>query len=201
MLVKSNLLDKDQPRRPAAVVMGASAGGIEPLLTVLRSLPANYNLPMIVVVHLPAAGKDRLVDVFQAHVAIPVRQAQDKAPVEAGVLYFAGPGYHLSIESDLKFSLSDETPVHFSRPSIDIMMRSAADAYRQHLVGILLSGASQDGAAGLAAIHHAGGMTVVQDPLEAQFPAMPQAALNLCPEHDVLKTNDIQLLLMQLGSH
>lgn len=191
----------NQPLEPkAAIVVGASAGGVEPLLQLFQGLPERFSIPIVVVVHLPEAGEPKLVEVFQDKVRMPVRQAQDKEPVEAGVLYFAGAAYHLSIEENRCFSLSDETPLHFARPSIDVLMQSAADAYGSELAGFILSGASRDGATGLASIKREGGLTVVQDPKEAKFPVMPQAAIDECEPDFVLTTDKMCELILKLDN-
>ena len=162
-----------------ALVIGASAGGIDALLRLLPCLPVPLDFPVVALLHLPDDRDSRLADVFQQHLAVPVRQADDKASVAAGTVFFAPPGYHLSIESDRSFSLSQEDPVHFSRPAIDILMSSAADVYGRALAGVLLTGASADGAAGMAAIGAAGGLAIVQDPLDADISTMPAAAIRL----------------------
>ena len=183
-----------------AAVIGASAGGVDALLTLLSDLPAGWRLPIVVVIHLPDQHDSRLAEVFAQRLSIEVREAEDKLPIEDGALYFAPSGYHLSIESDLCFSLSCEPPVLFSRPAIDILMSSAADAYGPALIGILLTGANEDGAAGLLQIHEAGGLTIVQDPDEALAPMMPLSALALhVPDH-ILALREIRALLMQLDS-
>lgn len=183
-----------------AVVMGASAGGIDALIVLLRGLPATWRLPVVVVVHLPETHESRLAEVFQHRLPIPVREAEDKAPVRPGTLYFAPPAYHLSIERNRMFSLSCEPPVRWSRPSIDILMGSAADAYGERLAGFLLTGANDDGAAGLLQIHDAGGLTAVQSPLEAQVDTMPRAAIaRHAPDH-VLPLQALRALLLQLDT-
>lgn len=181
-----------------AVVVGASAGGVEALLTVFSDLPAGYGLPLICVLHLPESRDSLLADLFSRRLALRVKEAQDKEDLSPGTLYFAPPGYHLSIESDRSFSLSREEPLHYSRPSIDVLFESAADSFQERLVGILLTGANQDGAAGLASIKRAGGLTIVQDPLEAQVSTMPEAALAThVPDH-ILPLRGIRALLAQL---
>ena len=125
-------------------------------------------------------------------------QAEDKGSLRPGTIYFAPPGYHLSIENERAFSLSQEDPVHFSRPAIDILMASAADAYGARLCGILLTGARADGAAGMARISAAGGFTVVQDPDEAEMPTMPAAAIKLRAPNLILPLRDIRSLLANL---
>ncbi|WP_040262937.1 chemotaxis protein CheB [Pseudomonas massiliensis] len=167
-----------------AVVLGASAGGVEALLTVFGYLPQGFGLPLIAVLHLPERRPSELSLVLERRLGRPVREAQDKAGIERGIIYVASPSYHLSIEQDLSFSLSQEPPVNFSRPSIDLLFESAADAYGPRLTGVLMTGASQDGAAGLLAIQRAGGCTLVQDPREARVATMPESALALMqPDH------------------
>ncbi|RYF72094.1 MAG: chemotaxis protein CheB, partial [Comamonadaceae bacterium] len=102
-----------------AVVIGASAGGVEALITLLADLPAGWRLPIVAVLHLPEGHQSRLPDVFRHRLAIDVREAEDKSPVRPATLYFAAAGYHLSIELDRSFSLSCEPPLHYSRPAID----------------------------------------------------------------------------------
>ncbi len=181
-----------------ALVIGASAGGIDALLRILPGLPAPPPYPVVVLLHLPDDRDSRLAEVFQQHLPMPVVQAQDKAQLVPGTIYFAPPGYHLSIETEGCFSLSQEEPVHFSRPAIDILMTSAADAYGAGLCGMLLTGASCDGAAGMAAIGVAGGLTIVQDPAEADISTMPAAAIRLRAPSLVLPLSEIRTRLATL---
>lgn len=190
----------EKENKIAAIVIGASAGGVDALLKILGGLPEHYRLPIFVVLHMRDDRESRLSEVFQQHVAVPVRQAKDKEGIEAGVLYFAGPGYHLSLENDYSFSLSGEDAVHYSRPAIDILMSSAADVYGSTLAGFLLTGANQDGAEGLAAIQQAGGLTIVQDPLEAQIDVMPKAAIARNQPDLILTLREMHTLLMKLGT-
>lgn len=181
-----------------AVVLGASAGGIDALTVLLNDLPATWQLPMAVVLHLPEDHESHLAEIFAQRMPIPVHEAADKMPLAAGSLYFAPPGYHLSIERERRFSLSCEPPVLFSRPSIDVLMGSAADAYGSAVAGFLLTGANDDGAEGLNRIHLAGGLTAVQEPKEAQIPTMPQAAIARHVPDYVLPLRDLRALLLQL---
>ncbi|MGE8405568.1 MAG: chemotaxis protein CheB [Pseudomonas sp.] len=184
--------------RPEAIVMGASAGGVSALLSVLAPLPADFAIPVICVLHLPDDHDSQLAEVFTRKLRRPVREARDKERLEAGMIYVAGPGYHLSLEHDRSLSLSQEERVHFSRPSIDILFESAADACGPALVGVLLTGANEDGAAGLACIRERGGMTIVQDPAQAQVSIMPAAALALHRPDHILPLNGIGHLLAKL---
>jgi len=187
------------PRALAAIVIGASAGGVHALLEILGKLPAGFSLPLIVALHLPEDRKSQLATIFQHRLSIPVREAADKEVIVPGTLYFAGPGYHLSVEMDRSFSLSCEAPVNHARPSIDFLMESAADAYGPALAGILLTGANDDGAAGLARIGELGGLTIVQDPVQAEARAMPEAALRRMQPDHVLSLGAIHTLLLELG--
>ncbi|TFF42497.1 chemotaxis protein CheB [Pseudomonas sp. RIT623] len=181
-----------------AIVIGASAGGVAALFSVLGALPAGFSVPVLCVLHLPDDRHSQLAEVLQRRLRRPVREAQDKAAIEPGLIYVAGPGYHLSVERDLSFSLSQEEPVHFSRPAIDLLFESAADAYGPALLGVLLTGANEDGARGLLRIRQSGGRTVVQDPRDAQVALMPEAALALhCPDH-ILPLSGIGQLLATL---
>jgi two-component system chemotaxis response regulator CheB len=185
-------------RAVEAIAIGASAGGIRALLTLFSGLPATFRLPLFVVIHLPPGRDSKLSELFQERLQIPVRLAADKEPVAPGTLFFAGPDYHLSIEKGRTFSLSGEEPVNYSRPSIDLLMESAADVYGAGLVGILLTGANFDGAAGLARIKQLGGLTVVQDPAEAEAPTMPKAAIRKTRPDFILNLCNIQSLLLKL---
>jgi two-component system chemotaxis response regulator CheB len=188
-------------RKIDAVVIGGSAGGLDALLRILSGLPAGYSLPLVALLHLPGDGESRLAEVLGARVAIPVREAADKERIEAGTLYVASGGYHLLVEQDYSFALSCEAPVHYSRPSIDVLMESAADAWGPRLTGILLTGANDDGADGLARIGERGGMTVVQDPAEAAIPTMPRAAIERRAPDLILSLDKIRALLIELDKH
>ncbi|WP_422420280.1 chemotaxis protein CheB [Pseudomonas sp. GZD-222] len=162
-----------------AITVGASAGGVSALLSLFHALPLDFRIPIVCVLHLPDNRHSQLAQVFKRRLGRPVCEAQDKQTVAPGMIYFAGPGYHLSVELDRSFSLSQEERVHFSRPSIDILFESAADAYGPALVGVLLTGANEDGARGLVCIKQAGGHTIVQEPREAHVATMPNAAIAL----------------------
>ena len=186
------------PRPVEAVVIGASAGGVEALLTIFSELKPGFRLPIIVVLHLPEERRSQLAEVFARRLPLAVREVQDKQPIVPGTLYFAGPGYHVSIEQDHSFSLSQEEPVHYSRPAIDYLFESAADVYQQRLAAILLTGANRDGAQGLSVVQQSGGLTIVQDPDEAQVATMPRAALNLFQPDCILPLRGIGRLLVEL---
>lgn len=183
-----------------ALVIGASAGGVEALLQLLGNLPPDYRLPVVCLLHVPDRNDSLLADLLARRLTLPAKEAEDKECLRAGVVYVAPAGYHLSIETDRSFSLSREEPRHFSRPSIDILFESAADAYGERLAGALLTGANEDGAAGLLAIQRAGGLTLVQEPADAQVPTMPEAALALLQPDFLLPIDAMRVLLTELDT-
>lgn len=188
---------------PDAVVIGGSAGGIEALNVLLPMLPAAFRPALIVVLHLRPDTPSLLPQLFSLRCALPVCEAEDKMPVRHGHLYLAPPDYHLLVERDSRhggaysgshvgtpvgnlgseraegvhFALSVDPPERFSRPSIDVLFESAAHAWREALLGILLSGANDDGARGLETIRHCGGRTWVQAPDTASAETMPAEAI------------------------
>jgi two-component system, chemotaxis family, protein-glutamate methylesterase/glutaminase len=181
--------------RVDAVVIGASAGGVEALGALLPALPAAFRPSLFIVLHLPRERPSLLVEIFERRCALPVREAEDKEPIEPGTVYFAPPDYHMLLEKGRQIALSADAPVHYSRPSIDVLFESAADAYGERLLGIILTGANEDGAAGLHAIHQAGGITIVQQPDSAKVPLMVVSALQRGPADFVLSLQEIAELL------
>ena len=168
---------RQRPQAPfKAIVIGGSAGSIEVLGVLLAALPASLRAAVLVVLHLPRERPSLLCKIFQRRCALPLREAQDKEPIESGTLYFAPPDYHMLVDTGPALALSVDPPVHYTRPSIDVLFESAADAYRHQLIGIVLSGANQDGARGLAAVHAQGGLCLVQEPASAAMRTMPEAA-------------------------
>jgi two-component system, chemotaxis family, protein-glutamate methylesterase/glutaminase len=181
-----------------AIVIGGSAGVLEVLRIVLAALPANLAIPVMVVVHLPARSNMTVYQTLQTVTDLPMRQADDKEPLQRGTIYFASPGYHLLVEQDRCAAHSLDEPVYFSRPSIDVLFDSASEVYGRALLGILLTGASPDGAEGLLCIHKAGGITIVQAPESCEADVMPQAALALFQPDFVLHPPAIATLLSTL---
>lgn len=182
-----------------AVVVGASAGGIEAMKELFGALPSDYPLPVICVLHMPDNHDSHLAEVFQQWTGMRVQEAEDKETIRQGSLYFAPAGYHLLIEPDQSFSLSCELPVNYSRPSIDLLMQTAASAYGPGLLGILLTGANVDGAQGMRSIHQHGGITIVQEPAEAKSVTMPQEAIRLQTPDLIRRLSEIRYLLQRLG--
>jgi len=185
---------------PGMVVIGASAGAVQALLALLPQLPAGFPLPVLVVVHVPADRDNVLVSLLQAKCRIAVKEAEDKEPIAGGVVYFAPSDYHLLVEGDLTLALSTDEPINYSRPAIDVLFESAADACGEGLVGIILTGANHDGAAGLKAVADAGGVAIVQDSKEAYATAMPDAARQASPTARIMNLDAIASYLSSLGT-
>ena len=186
--------------RVDAVVIGASAGGIEALTALLPALSPGLQPPVFIVLHLPRDKPSVLVEIFERKCAVPVREAEDKETVAPGTVYFAPADYHLLLDRGPQMSLSADDPVHHSRPSIDVLFESAAEIYGARLLGIILTGANEDGASGLAAVHDAGGVTVVQSPQTARAPHMVLSALKLRPADWVLPPDEIAEMLRTLNA-
>lgn len=189
--------------RIEAIVMGGSSGALEALSILLPALPARCALPVAIVIHLPPARPSHLAQVLAARTVLPVREVEDKEPIAAGTVYVAPPNYHLLVERNKTFALSADEAVHFSRPAIDVLFESAADAYGDRLAGIVLTGASADGARGLWAVKRRGGIAIVQTPSGAVAPQMPRAALSIVDADHVLALRELAALLGRLatGAH
>lgn len=183
---------------PQAIVVGASAGALEALSVILPPLPESFPLPIFVVVHVPPDRRSIMAELFRIKCRLAVEEAEDKEPIEGGTIYFAPPDYHLLVETDGTLSLSSDEPVLFSRPSIDVLFESAADAYGSGLVAIVLTGANRDGAAGLSRVVAAGGTAIVQDPGSAFASAMPEAAIQTCPGAKVMSLAAIAQYLAEV---
>ncbi|WP_127092192.1 chemotaxis protein CheB [Aquabacter cavernae] len=159
------------------IVIGSSAGGPQALHDLLPLLKPGLAAPLIIVSHVGENMGDLLTEGLARTCTLPVRIAAERMPVEPGVVHVAPSGYHLLIEPDRRFAYSVDERIRFSRPSIDVLFVSAAEVYRDELVGVVLSGANADGAEGLRTIRRLGGLALVQDPNEAIVPTMPLAAI------------------------
>jgi two-component system, chemotaxis family, protein-glutamate methylesterase/glutaminase len=178
-------------------VVGSSAGGLRAVSTLLSGIPADFAAAVVVAQHRSVASSDALARLLQASSPLPVREAEDKDPLTPGQVYLAPPDYHLLVDRNA-LSLSVTDRVQYSRPSIDVLFESAADSYGSHVVAVVLTGANADGAKGLARVHAAGGVTVVQDPETAESAAMPQAALATGAADKVLPLSEIATFLVHL---
>lgn len=182
-----------------AIVIGASSGGVETLMALLPALPASLEAVVMVVLHLPRDRHSLLPGLFGPRCALPVTEPNDKDPLVPGTIYVAPPDYHFLVGENRAVVLTVDEPVNFSRPSIDRLFESAADVYGEALLGVVLTGANTDGAAGLAAVHEAGGLALVQRPADAKTPVMPEAALKACPGAAQFTVAELTRLFAQLG--
>jgi two-component system, chemotaxis family, protein-glutamate methylesterase/glutaminase len=181
-----------------AIVIGSSAGGLNALTTIFEKLPVNYPLPIVVVQHRAHEQEGLLEEVLQSKCKIAIKQADEKESIGQGCIYIAPPGYHLLIEKDFTFSLSADAHVNYSRPSIDILFETAAEAYKETLIGLILTGANTDGATGMLSIKNYGGFTIAQDPKEAFSSQMPKACIANGSINVILNLQGIQKFFMHL---
>jgi two-component system chemotaxis response regulator CheB len=182
------------------VVIGASLGGLEAVSTVLAALPPGFLLPVVIAQHRATAPADGdLQAIWQRHTALSVCEAEDKSPIVPGHVYVAPADYHLMIEARDLFALSTEGPVRSARPSIDVLFETAAEAYGEGVIGVILTGASADGSQGIRAIRARGGCALVQDPSAAECDVMPRAALAATSVNHVLGLRELGRLLGALG--
>jgi two-component system chemotaxis response regulator CheB len=181
-----------------AVMIGGSAGSFQVVSKILNTLPANFPLPVFLCLHRLKHIRSGFVEALSIKSNIPVIEPNDKEAVKPGRAYLAPANYHMFIELGNRIALSTEEQVNHSRPSIDLSFITAAQAYREGLIGIILSGANKDGAMGIKKIHDLKGLTIVQDPLDCQVKTMTDAAINITPVDYVLKTNGIIDFLLKL---
>ncbi len=181
-----------------AIVIGASAGGVHALLQVLPALPADFPAPILVVIHVPPRRENAIVSLLSEKCRLIVKEAEDKEPIVPGTIYLGPPDYHLLVEDDGRIALSSDDAVNHSRPAIDVLFETAADAFGPQLAGIVLTGANHDGAKGLRAISDAGGTAIVQAPATAEVSYMPQAALAASPAARSITLNDMPAALMEM---
>lgn len=177
--------------RPGIVAIGASLGGLQAVSRLLAGLPAGLPVPVVVVQHRGAGPDQGLVALLQGHTGLTVVEGEDKTLLAPGTVYIAASDYHLLVEAPGAIALSTEAPVRFARPSIDVLFETVADAYGAAAVAVLLTGASADGAAGLARIKARGGRAIVQDPATAECATMPAAGIAAAPVDDILALDRI----------
>ncbi|MDF3029778.1 MAG: glutamate methylesterase [Moraxellaceae bacterium] len=172
-------------------VIGASWGGVDVLMQLVKALPRDWQLPLVIVQHQHPNSGTALQRILRKLTSLEVRDVEDKDMIEPGHIYIAPANYHLMVENDRSFSLSIMAPVNYSRPSIDVTFDSLARVFQQRCIGIILTGANDDGAEGLRRIKAEGGYTLAQDPKTAEAPAMPQAAIATGAVDEVLPPAEI----------
>jgi len=181
------------------IVIGGSAGSLDVLLHVIPKLKVDFHIPIVLVLHRMNSYDSMLTELIATKTTLKVKEVEDKEPIKAGNIYIAPADYHLLIEKDRMFSLDFSEKVNFSRPSIDITFASAADAFGERALGILLSGANADGVDGMQAIKNADGLAVVQDPKTAEVSFMPAQAILNIEVDKILKIEEIPDFLNSLA--
>ncbi len=181
------------------IIIGGSAGSFQVVTKILSKLPANFNIPIVLALHRLKHVRHGFVEALSIKSVLPVVEPLDKEGLKPGKVYLAPANYHLYVELAGKFALSTEEPVNHSRPAIDLSFMTGAYSYKEKTIGIILSGANKDGAMGLKKVKDWGGLTIVQDPAEAQMPTMPKAALDMAGQVDhILKVDEIIKFLNSL---
>jgi two-component system chemotaxis response regulator CheB len=182
------------------VVIGGSTGGFNALASLIGMLPADFPLPILVVLHLHANDSEGFSEHLARETQLTVIEPCDKQVMLPGFIYTAPANYHMLLERDGSIVLSVDEKINWSRPSIDVLFESGARAWQAQVIAILLSGANRDGMQGMLAVHQAGGFTLVQEPASAESPIMPQAAITAGAVNEVLNTESIGKRLMALVS-
>lgn len=177
------------------LVIGGSAGSLQVLLGILAAIRSGFPLPLLVVLHRNGVFESSLEDLLSSRTDLPIKEVEEKEPVLPGIAYICPADYHVLIEKDHTFSLDYSERVHYSRPSIDVSFRSAADVYGEGLISVLLSGGNVDGSEGTQYVQERGGTTIVQDPATAEVPYMPQQAISLVKVDFILPAGELPAFL------
>ncbi|MGA1870515.1 MAG: chemotaxis protein CheB [bacterium] len=181
-----------------AVVIGVSAGGMRALEKIIPSLPGNFKVPIVIIQHRHSHSDNYEIRFLDKISALTVKEAEEKESITRGVVYFAPSDHHLLIEEDKTFSLCSGELVWYARPSIDVTFEIASEIYGMKLIGIILTGANSDGSNGMKCIKNKGGLTIIQDPATAEFPNMPQAALDATDIDYIVDLDNLITLLIRL---
>jgi len=163
-----------------AIVIGVSSGGMNALKFISSALPADFSIPIIIVQHVSARSDNEWIKLLNKKSNLTIKEADEKEKIETGNVYIAPANYHLMIENDKTFSLTIDEYVNFARPSIDVLFESAAEAYKDKLIGVVLTGSNNDGSKGIKRIKELGGMAIIQDSETAESPIMPASAIAAC---------------------
>ena len=179
------------------VFIGGSAGSIAPVITILSSLPADFNLTITIVIHSGTDSKVSISEILANHSALTVIEIIDKEQFNPNTVYVAPSGYHLYVENKHHFSLSVDRKEYYSRPAINVTFSSAAETFGEYCIAILLSGANEDGAEGLLKVKRHGGITIAQSPKSSQVDIMPQSAIDNRAANKILSPKEIISLLLE----
>ncbi|WP_372750899.1 chemotaxis protein CheB [Labilibaculum sp.] len=181
-----------------AIVIGTSFGGLEALTAIIKNLPENFSLPILVVLHIGEHKNDSFITALNKRTNLHVKEADEKEKIQTGTIYFAPPNYHLLVDEQSSIALSSDPKINHSRPSIDALFESAAWHYKNQLIGILLTGLNQDGALGIKEIQACGGTTIVENPETAIASIMPASAIRIMQPDFQLVLNDIPSKIREL---
>jgi len=187
--------------RYEAIVIGVSSGGMNAMKALFANLPKDFKLPVIIVQHVSQHSDNIWIQLLNDKSSLEIKEADEKERIENGKVYIAPSNYHLLVEKDKTFSLSTDERVNFARPSIDVLFETAADAYKQTLIGVVLTGSNNDGSRGLKQIKELGGLTIVQQPQTAESPYMPASAIATSQPDYILPLEEIIKLLIEIEIH
>jgi two-component system, chemotaxis family, protein-glutamate methylesterase/glutaminase len=186
-------------RKDKLVLIAGSAGSLQVMLSILTAMGREYPIPVLVVLHRNNVFESSLEELMSIRTNVVIKEVEEKEPILPGVVYLCPADYHVLVENDFTFSLDYSERVNFSRPSIDVTMRSAADVYGDGLITLLLSGGNADGSDGMAYVQSKGGFTVVQDPETAEVPYMPQQAIIRMSVDLIVSTEELPGLMKGFG--
>jgi len=181
-----------------AIVIGTSSGGMNALKFLFSSLPVDFSIPIIIVQHISPRSDNQWIKLLNINSKLYLKEADEKEKIEHGKVYIAPPNYHLMIERNKTFSLTIDERVNYSRPSIDVLFESAAEAYKNKLIGVILTGSNNDGTNGIKRIQECGGLTIAQDPETAESSYMPASAIAINQPDYILSLEEITALLIKL---
>jgi len=181
-----------------AIVIGVSSGGMNAMKVIFSLLPKNFITPIIIVQHIGARSDNKWINLLNYNSKLYLKEADEKEKIENGKVYIAPPNYHLMIERNKTFSLTIDERVNYSRPSIDVLFESAAETYKNKLIGVILTGSNNDGTEGIKQIKEYGGLTIVQDPETAESSYMPASAIAAIQPDYILSLENIIELLIKL---
>lgn len=184
--------------RYEAIVIGVSSGGMKAMKIMFSHLPKDFKTPIIIVQHIGSHSDSQWIQLLNEAYFVGIKEADEKEKIEIGNVYYAQPNYHLLIEKDKTFSLTIDERVNYARPSIDVLFESAAEAYENRLIGIILTGSNNDGTKGIKRIQELGGLTIVQDPKTADAACIPASAISAIQPDLILTLEDIIKLLIKL---
>lgn len=181
-----------------AIVIGVSAGGMNALKVMFSILPKDFNLPIIIVQHISPRSDNQWIKLLNDKSNLYMKEADEKEKIEHGIVYIAPPNYHLLIEKNKTFSLTIDERVNYARPSIDVLFESAAEVYKNKLIGVVLTGSSSDGTNGIKRIKECAGLAIIQNPKTAESHYMPASAIAAVKPDYILSLEDITDLLVKL---